>query len=85
MARTLSSAGIVLALTALAVGVVSTAAIAPVRAQDQLSRVLSVTGEGSESIPATLAQVNLGVTAKGETGETVQQEIARRSTAVIEL
>ncbi|MEM9979573.1 MAG: SIMPL domain-containing protein [Cyanobacteria bacterium P01_D01_bin.2] len=82
---TLPSAGIALALTALAVGVVNTAATAPVKAQEPLARVLSVTGEGSESIPATLARVQLGVTAQGETAETVQQDIARRSTAVIEL
>ncbi|MEO0351739.1 MAG: SIMPL domain-containing protein [Cyanobacteria bacterium P01_A01_bin.15] len=82
---TLPSAGIALALTALAVGVVNTAAIAPVKAQEPLARVLTVTGEGSESIPATLARVQLGVTAQGETAETVQQDIARRSTAVIEL
>ena len=81
----LPSAGIVFGLTALTVGLLNTAAIAPVKAQETLSRVLTVTGEGSESIPATLARVQLGVTAQGEDAETVQQEIARRSSAVIEL
>lgn len=81
----LPSAGIVLGLTALAVGVMNTATIAPVAAQEAQSRVLTVTGEGSESIPATLARVQLGVTAQGETAETVQQDIAQRSAAVIEL
>ncbi len=81
----LPSAGVVLGLTALAVGVINTAKIAPVKAQEPLTRVLTVTGEGSESIPATLARVQLGVTAQGENAETVQQEIAQRSAAVIEL
>ena len=81
----LSSAGVVLGLTALTVGVMNTATISPVEAQEPLSRVLTVTGEGSESIPATLARVQLGVTAQGENAEAVQQQIAQRSSAVIEL
>ncbi|MEM9266956.1 MAG: SIMPL domain-containing protein [Cyanobacteria bacterium P01_F01_bin.13] len=81
----LPSVGILLGVTALAVGLLNTTTIAPVEAQEPLSRVLTVTGEGSESIPATLARVQLGVTAQGENAEIVQQEIAQRSSAVIEL
>mgnify|MGYP001799578210 CR=1 FL=1 len=81
----LPSAGLVLGATALAVGLINIAAISPVKAQEAVSRVLTVTGEGSESIPATLAQVQLGVTAQGENAQTVQQEIAQRSSAVVEL
>ena len=81
----LPSAGVVLGLTALLVGVMNTAKVEPVKAEEPLARVLTVTGEGSESIPATLARVQLGVTAQGENVETVQQEIAQRSTAVVEL
>ena len=81
----LPSVGVLLGLTAIAVGVLNTATIAPVEAQEALSRVLTVTGEGSESIPATLARVRLGVTAQGENAEVVQQDIAKRSSAVIEL
>ncbi|MEM9906228.1 MAG: SIMPL domain-containing protein, partial [Cyanobacteria bacterium P01_D01_bin.44] len=81
----LPSAGVVLGLTALTVGLMNTAAVAPVEAQEPLSRVLTVTGQGSESIPATLAQVQLGVEAQGENAEAVQQDIAQRSSAVIEL
>ncbi|MGD1857067.1 MAG: SIMPL domain-containing protein [Leptolyngbyaceae cyanobacterium] len=81
----LPSAGIVLGLTALAVGLINVATIAPVRAQESLARVLTVTGEGSERIPATLARVQLGVSAQGDNAETVQQEIAQRSSAVVEL
>ncbi|MEA5466782.1 SIMPL domain-containing protein [Leptothoe sp. PORK10 BA2] len=81
----LPSAGVLLGATALTLGLMHTAAIAPAEAQELMSRVLTVTGEGSESIPATLARVQLGVTAQGENAEAVQQEIAQRSTAVIEL
>lgn len=80
----LPSAGLILGLTALTVGLLNVATIAPVSAQETLSRVLTVTGEGSENIPATLARVQLGVSAQGQEAETVQQEIARRTTAVIE-
>lgn len=44
-----------------------------------------MTGEGRESIPTTLARVQLGVTAQGRDAGAVQQEIARRSSAVVEL
>ncbi|NEZ56317.1 SIMPL domain-containing protein [Adonisia turfae] len=81
----LPSAGLVLGATALALGLINTATISPANAQEPLLRVLTVTGEGNESIPATLAQVQLGVTAQGNTAEAVQQEIAQRSSAVIEL
>ncbi|MEM7793717.1 MAG: SIMPL domain-containing protein [Cyanobacteria bacterium P01_C01_bin.118] len=81
----LPSAGVLLGLTALSVGIINTATIAPVKAQEPVSRVLTVTGEGSESIPATLARIQLGVNAQGQNAETVQQDIARRSSAVIEL
>lgn len=51
----------------------------------QLMRTITVTGRGVESIPATIAQVSLGVEAQGKTAQEVQQEVARRSTAVVEL
>lgn len=63
----------------------------PVRAQAVgqnqgiLLRTLTVTGKGSESIPATIAQVRLGVEVQGKTAAEVQQEVARRSSAVVEL
>ncbi|MFB2882354.1 SIMPL domain-containing protein [Floridanema aerugineum] len=51
----------------------------------QLMRTVTVTGRGVESIPATIAQISLGVEAQGKTAQEVQQEVARRSTAVVEL
>ncbi len=54
-------------------------------AQEMQARVLTVTGQGEERIATTLAQVSLGVEAQGTTAEQVQQDIARRSSAVVEL
>jgi len=51
----------------------------------QVMRTITVTGRGVESIPATIAQVSLGVEAQGKTAQEVQQEVARRSSAVVEL
>jgi uncharacterized protein len=49
------------------------------------SRILSVSGMAQERIPTTLTQVSLGISAQGKTAQEVQQEMARRSTAVITL
>jgi uncharacterized protein YggE len=61
--------------------VVTAAAIA----QEIPMRTLTVTGQGEESIPTTKTQVELGVEAQGADPASVQQEIARRTTAVVEL
>ncbi len=52
--------------------------------QEQLLRTLTVTGQGKESIPTTLTQVQLGVEVQGKTAQAVQQEAAKRSAAVVE-
>ncbi len=58
----------------------------PAQAQTQPSlRTLTVTGQGKENIQTTLAQVRLGVEVQGKTAQEVQQEVARRSSAVVEL
>jgi len=54
-------------------------------AQEQRIRTLSVTGRGVEAIPTTQTQVALGVEVQGKTAAEVQQEAARRSSAVVEL
>lgn len=70
----------------LALGVFSLVMVNPALAQEEhMSRTLTVTGQGSESIPTTLSQVTLGVEVQGETAEAVQAEAARRSSAVVEL
>lgn len=48
-------------------------------------RTIAVTGRGTESIPATISQVQLGVEVQGKTAADVQQEVARRSASVVEL
>jgi uncharacterized protein YggE len=71
----------------IAIGVLSLTSIDPVLAQQQQPppRTITVTGQGIERTPATLTQVQLGVEAQGKTAAEVQQEVARRSSAVVEL
>ncbi|MEG4809568.1 SIMPL domain-containing protein [Microcoleus sp. F8-D3] len=57
----------------------------PAVAQEQRMRTLSVTGRGVEAIPTTQTQVALGVEVQGKTAAQVQQEAARRSSAVVAL
>ncbi|MBD1884138.1 SIMPL domain-containing protein [Microcoleus vaginatus] len=57
----------------------------PAAAQEQRIRTLTVTGRGVEAIPTTQTQVRLGVEVQGKTAAEVQQEAARRSSAVVEL
>jgi uncharacterized protein len=59
--------------------------LAPAVAQEQRLRTLTVTGRGIEAIPTTRTQVRLGVEVQGKTAAEVQQEAARRSSAVVEL
>lgn len=49
------------------------------------ARTITVTGKGVESIPATLAQVSLGVEVQGKTAQEVQQAVAQRSSDVLSL
>lgn len=57
----------------------------PVLAQEKQLRTLTVTGRGTERVPTTLTQVRLGVEAQGKTANEVQQDVARRSNAVVSL
>jgi hypothetical protein len=50
-----------------------------------LPRILSVSGRGVVNIPKTISQVRLGVEVQGKTSATVQQQVAERSQAVVEL
>lgn len=76
----------------IATSLVSLILTAPVWAQQQgvmmrelPMRILTVTGRGVEEIPATIAQVRLGVEVQGKTAAEVQQETARRVDAVVKL
>jgi uncharacterized protein len=53
--------------------------------QQQMLRTLTVIGQGTEMVPTTLSRVQLGVEVQGDTADKVQQEAARRSSAVVEL
>jgi uncharacterized protein len=57
----------------------------PAVAQEQRIRTLTVTGRGVEAIPTTQTFVYLGVEVQGKTAAEVQQEAAKRSSAVVEL
>jgi uncharacterized protein len=70
----------------LLVGMLSLSAISPAIAEEaQMLRTLTVTGMGKESIPTTIAEVQLGVVAQGKTAAEVQQAAAKQSSAVVEL
>lgn len=78
------SSSMVLSCTLLAVtGMTGLTVAPPVTAQDV--RMLTVTGHGSDRIQTTKSQVELGVEIQRPTAEAVQQEVARRSSAVVEL
>lgn len=68
-----------------ALGTFSIALTSPAIAEEKMFRTITVTGQGKEIIPTTLTQVQLGVEIKGKTAEEVQQEVAKRTTAVVEL
>jgi hypothetical protein len=60
----------------------------PVLAQEKLEKILrtlTVSGRGTELIPTTISRVTLGVEVQGKTAQNVQQEAARRSSAVVAL
>ncbi|NCQ68376.1 MAG: SIMPL domain-containing protein [Microcystis aeruginosa W13-15] len=56
----------------------------PAMAQEQVLRTLTVTGQGLERIPTTLTQVQLGVEIQDKTAAEVQQEVAKRTSAVVD-
>lgn len=56
----------------------------PVLAETHTLRILTVTGQGSESLPTTLASISLAVEVMGPTAEAVQQDMAQRSADVVD-
>ena len=69
----------------IAVGVVSLNTTMPATAQELDMKVLTVTGWGQEFVQTTKTHVNLGVEVRGKTANEVQQDMAQRSTAVVDL
>jgi uncharacterized protein YggE len=72
---------LVLSILSLAI---ATPALAQVQTAGTPVRTLTVTGRGDENIATTISQVQLGVEVQGKTANEVQQEAARRSSAVVE-
>lgn len=54
-------------------------------AQEKAMRTLTVAGEGVVKIPTTLTDVILGVEIRGKSATEVQQEVAKRTAAVVDL
>lgn len=48
-------------------------------------RILTVMGQGEQSVESTIAQVNLGVEVEADTAEAAQREAAQQSNAVVNL
>jgi uncharacterized protein len=75
------------AMSLLTAGVISLSFMFPFAAtsqeRDRIYRTLTVSGQGTENIQATLSQIQLGVEAQGKESQKVQQEIAQRSAAVV--
>jgi uncharacterized protein len=57
--------------------------VSSVMAEPEPARTLTVTGNGMESIATTIAEVGLGVEVRGKNAAEVQQEIAKRTSAVV--
>ncbi|BDI18903.1 hypothetical protein ANSO36C_47050 [Nostoc cf. commune SO-36] len=49
------------------------------------SQILEVTGRGEVTVATTLTEVQLGIQVQGKTATEVQEEVARRSTAVVDV
>lgn len=58
--------------------------ISPVMAQEQILKTLTVTGEGTVRIPTSLTDVTLGVEIQGKTASEVQQNVAQRTSSLVD-
>ena len=83
--RYFEQSGRQLPIIPVALGLLTMALSQPAIAQERLLRTLTVTGRGIEVISTTMTQIQLGVEVQGKTATEVQREVARRSTAVVEL
>ncbi|MGI0482930.1 SIMPL domain-containing protein [Geminocystis sp. CENA526] len=57
----------------------------PVLAQQQIVKTITVTGKGTQRIPATVANIQLGVEIEGKNASEIQEEVAKRTTSLVEL
>lgn len=63
----------------------SLAMMQPVLAQEQILKTITVTGQGIERIPTTIANVQLGVEIEGQNATKIQEEVAKRTASLVEL
>lgn len=63
----------------------SLALMQPVLAQEQILKTITVTGQGIERIPTTIANIQLGVEIEGQNATQIQEEVAKRTTSLVEL
>ncbi|AUB34757.1 Protein of unknown function DUF541 [Nostoc flagelliforme CCNUN1] len=56
-----------------------------VRTNPNTTQILEVTGQGRVTVPTTLTEVQLGIQVEGKTATEVQEEVAQRSTAVVDV
>jgi uncharacterized protein len=75
----------IIAATTLSALLLNPLGMATALAQEEPLNILTVTGRGVETISTSISQVSLGVEVQGKTAQEVQQEVARRSTAVVAL
>ena len=59
--------------------------INPALAEEQLLSTLTVTGSGVEKIATTITEVRLGVEVRDQTAAEVQQQVAKQTSAVVDL
>ncbi|NEQ96589.1 MAG: SIMPL domain-containing protein [Cyanothece sp. SIO2G6] len=57
--------------------------LAHAQAQEANLRILSVTGQGTETLPTTIAMISLAVEVQGATAKAVQQDMAQRSSDLV--
>lgn len=57
----------------------------PVLAQEQILKTITVTGQGIEKIPVSIATVQLAVEIEGKEATEVQQQVAQRTSSLIQL
>ncbi len=71
-------------LTFVTYPVINIPSITPAMAQEQVLRTLTVTGKGTVRIPTTLTDVSLGVEIQGKTAGEVQQNVAQRTSSLVD-
>ena len=69
----------------LVVATVNLSGCASVKMNETQTQTLTATGKGTVKTPATLAQVSLGIEIQGKTAQEAQQEVAKRSEALVTL